>query len=455
METKKKRKYVPKVDMGGIPPMAHASGCPKSVPSPPKQNNNVDHSSSNPNLVSSSNPSSSIQAEPLNNPNFVSSSNPNLVGSSNPNLGIPSNPRSFFNKTSEELYHNRFFSRPVLLERGAQLDKMTNVNCAVIFGLRHWNSIVAINKKDKAYDGLVRIFYANIHNIEKKQDLKFKSYVRGVLFTVTPDVISKILKVRSPFIENTVTYPYKKLSNKPTNQVVATELYGRPFTAEIKKFYQKYLTNNYRVLNRIVGCNINPKGHNSNFGVHRAHLLYAIGTGISIDLPRLIFNEIVSAFEFEDKRKSLPFPILISKIIKGYGVAIHPTDTYKSPMSPFGECTLKKSLGQTNVNDPDYDDQEETETDGETDGASSEDNNRTSTSGDGDNNIVQMLNHMLAKQEELQQQMKDSLKQIREETKESLNQLREDTKESIRQLQEDTKESVKQLEIKLLTQKKK
>ncbi|CAK9141221.1 unnamed protein product [Ilex paraguariensis] len=375
METKKKRKaegkYRPKVDnTAGIwqmknkqvgdqscpkPLMVHSSGCPRA-----KQNKNVDHSSSLPNLVSSS--------------------NPNLVSSSIP---------TFFNRNSEEIYYNRFCHKPVLLERGAQLDKMTDVDCAIMFGFRHWNSIFQIDKNDKAYDELVRISYANMHDVEK-EDLKFKSYMRDVRFQVNPNLISKILNVPSPFVvENTLTYPFKNLSDQPALADVATELYRRPFNLKIETFNQRYLTNTYRILNRIVGCNINSRGHNANFGLDRAHLLYAIGKGITIDLPRLIFNKIVSAFDLGDRRKSLPFPILISKIMMHYGFVIHPTDSYKSPMTPFDEYTLKKSLGQTESYNPDdYDP-----------GAS--------TSGSGD--IVQMLKQILVNQEEMQQEMKESL----------------------------------------------
>ncbi|CAK9166033.1 unnamed protein product, partial [Ilex paraguariensis] len=92
-------------------------------------------------------------------------------------------------------------------------------------------------------------------------------------------------------------------------------------------------------------------------------------------------------------------------------------------MSPFDEYTLKKSLRQTeSYNLDDY-------------------NPGASTSGSGD--IVQMLKQILVNQEEMQQEMKESLEQLREDTKESLKQLRDDTKESLRLLWEDTKESLK------------
>ncbi|CAK9138498.1 unnamed protein product [Ilex paraguariensis] len=196
------------------PIMVHSSSCPKSVdPSHPKQNKNVDHSSSLPNLVSSS---------------------------------IPV--KNFFNRISEEVYHNRFCHRPVLLERGAQLDKMTNLDCAVIFGLRHWNSIVEIDMNDRAYDGLVRIFYANMHDVEK-EELKFKSYMRNVHFEVNLDLISKILNVPSPFIvENIVTYPFKNLGDQPTLEDVATELYddydtGASTSGDIVQMLKQILVN--------------------------------------------------------------------------------------------------------------------------------------------------------------------------------------------------------------------
>lgn len=83
------------------------------------------------------------------------------------------------------------------------------------------------------------------------------------------------------------------------------------------------------------------------------HLLYAIGKGVFIDLPLLIFDGITYAYEVQDKRRSLPFPILISKIIKIYGVVLESCDTYSTPMMKLiNDGTFNKSLGHAKVYQP-------------------------------------------------------------------------------------------------------
>ncbi|CAK9163544.1 unnamed protein product, partial [Ilex paraguariensis] len=109
----------------------------------------------------------------------------NAENSSNPisNLATSSDPIftpdiSFFNTNYKDLNDKYFYHRPLLLEKGALLDQLKDMGCDVIFALHQWNFIVDIKKTDKAYDTLVKIFYANMHDI-KKDDDKFKSLVRN------------------------------------------------------------------------------------------------------------------------------------------------------------------------------------------------------------------------------------------------------------------------------------
>ncbi|CAK9170534.1 unnamed protein product [Ilex paraguariensis] len=108
----------------------------------------------------------------------------------------------------------------------------------------------------------------------------------------------------------------------------------------------QHLTPKYRILNLIVGYNIRPIAHNADFGLDQAYLLYAIGMGMSIDLPCLIIDEIISARGTNDSQKCLSLPILISKIMEDCGVVIHSSDAYSTPMNPINGGTIKKGLGQ-------------------------------------------------------------------------------------------------------------
>ncbi|CAK9157447.1 unnamed protein product, partial [Ilex paraguariensis] len=92
--------------------------------------------------------------------------------------------------------------------------------------------------------------------------------------------------------------------------------------------------------------NISPRGHAADFGLDRAHLMYAIEKGIYSDLPCLIVDEIISVQGTKDKEQCLPFPILTSKILEDCGVVIHSSDAYSIHMNPIYGGTIKKSLGQ-------------------------------------------------------------------------------------------------------------
>ncbi|CAK9169552.1 unnamed protein product [Ilex paraguariensis] len=186
---------------------------------------------------------------------------------------------------------------------------------------------------------------------KKKCDLKFKSLVRKVSFEVTPDLVSKILGVRRPFAHNnTLTYPFNNSKYIPKLEDVYTEMEGIPnnFSESVADplFFQQHLTLKYMMLNLIVGYNIRPIGHNVDFGLDQVHLLYAIGTSMWIDIPCLIIDEFISVHSRKDRRKCLPFLILISKIMEDCGVVIHSSDAYSTPMNPIYSGTTKKSLGK-------------------------------------------------------------------------------------------------------------
>ncbi|CAK9144686.1 unnamed protein product [Ilex paraguariensis] len=118
-------------------------------------------------------PSFNTSSSPNPNPNPASSSNPNPTSLSNEDI-------SFFNDDCKHRYDNCFYNRPLLLERGVVLDELKDVGLDVIFALRRWNSSVHIKKMDKTYNTLVKIFYSNLHDIDKVNH-KFKSLVRKSL----------------------------------------------------------------------------------------------------------------------------------------------------------------------------------------------------------------------------------------------------------------------------------
>ena len=79
--------------------------------------------------------------------------------------------------------------------------------------------------------------------------------------------------------------------------------------------------------------------------VTRANLLWAIGTGKSIDLPRMMFMSICVAYNSSDLRRSVPFTGFLTELFKRYGVHIPMDLTRTEPEKPIDRFSLTRSEG--------------------------------------------------------------------------------------------------------------
>ncbi|GFZ19876.1 hypothetical protein Acr_28g0005810 [Actinidia rufa] len=78
----------------------------------------------------------------------------------------------------------------------------------------------------------------------------------------------------------------------------------------------------------------------------RARLLWAIGTGKTIDLPRIMFLSLCSTYKASDKRGSVPFTGFLTELFKRSGVHI-PVDFIRiEPEGPIDRASLSRSEGQ-------------------------------------------------------------------------------------------------------------
>ena len=66
-------------------------------------------------------------------------------------------------------------------------------------------------------------------------------------------------------------------------------------------------------------------------GVARANLLWAIGTGKSIDLPRMMYMALFAVYGSSDPRGSVPFARFLIELLKTYDV---PIPTYLTRTEP-------------------------------------------------------------------------------------------------------------------------
>ncbi|GFS36402.1 hypothetical protein Acr_00g0045760 [Actinidia rufa] len=80
--------------------------------------------------------------------------------------------------------------------------------------------------------------------------------------------------------------------------------------------------------------------------VTRANLLWAIGMGKSIDLPRMMFMSLCAAYNSSDTRGSVPFTGFLSELFKRHGVHIPVDLTMIDPEKPIDRYSLTRSEGQ-------------------------------------------------------------------------------------------------------------
>ena len=80
--------------------------------------------------------------------------------------------------------------------------------------------------------------------------------------------------------------------------------------------------------------------------LNRAHLLWAIGMGKSIDLPRYMFMQVYHAYTHPNAQGSIPFTCILTRLLKESKVKIPQDLVTQAQENPIADNTLSRSLGQ-------------------------------------------------------------------------------------------------------------
>ena len=70
-----------------------------------------------------------------------------------------------------------------------------------------------------------------------------------------------------------------------------------------------------RLFNLVMSQNLLPVSHKNTFGLRQAQFLYALMTGVSIDLPSVICNSLITMHQSKDASLSLIHPCAITHIL--------------------------------------------------------------------------------------------------------------------------------------------
>lgn len=154
-------------------------------------------------------------------------------------------------------------------------------------------------------------------------------FVCGITVEINPNYLSRFLEID---ISLDALYPIPEPDSDDMNDedntdwdVVATILCGRRREWLGGVLKQKFLTPSNHILNIFAYFNVEPKGRTSKITMETGYLLYMIRTGQPIDLPLAIFKHMLNALQGA-KTTSLPYDILVTRILFSHGVGIGPHD---------------------------------------------------------------------------------------------------------------------------------
>ena len=89
-----------------------------------------------------------------------------------------------------------------------------------------------------------------------------------------------------------------------------------------------------------------PLKHTVSMNTARARLLWAIGTGKSIDLPHIMFLSLYATYKAADKRGCMPFTGFLTELFKRNGVYIPLDFTRIEPEWAIDRASLSRFEGQ-------------------------------------------------------------------------------------------------------------
>lgn len=186
---------------------------------------------------------------------------------------------------------------------------------------------------------LAREFSASLIRIARYE---YRAYVRGVQVILTPSTLSALTR-----IPEMAQYqcPFRGGSPAPTPTAVATEITGRPYQWDGNTMIQKSeLSADYTML-WLVLCNcIIPTSYNASINLWAGRILYAIGTGMQVDVLRLLIEAISEPLETSSRY--IKSGVLITRLCRAAGVVERNNDERKPARMPVGEQTQHRSTGQ-------------------------------------------------------------------------------------------------------------
>ncbi|GFZ03389.1 hypothetical protein Acr_16g0000130 [Actinidia rufa] len=259
--------------------------------------------------------------------------------------GVDYDASRFTGQNEKKLFNKVWVRNGAVLEMKLNLVALENTGISFVqnFTTRGWINL--IKYKAESVLTLCQELMANIkHEPETEQgEEKLCSWVREKKLKVTPDTFAEIFEI--PREENPeFVFPNVGM---PDLAVVSQEflLEGDEWDGEVQ-CNKIHLKDKYLILFLFSCHSLLPLKRTVSMNVARARLLWVIGTGKTIDLPRIMFLSLCATYKALDNRGSVPFTGFLTELFKRSGVHI-PLDFIRiEPKGPIDRASLSRSEGQ-------------------------------------------------------------------------------------------------------------
>ena len=248
----------------------------------------------------------------------------------------------FLGVQNERAYRKIWVQNGVVIEREIRLNAFGDFAWEKEFADRGWLGLASF--KGECVVTLCAEFMSNVSfSVAEKGNERIVSWVRGKEIILTPDTFAHyygLRRVDSP------DFDYPDIGVPPLT-VICKELLksGETWDGVVHCSKQK-LKSRYLILFLFSCYFLMPLKRTVDMSLNRAQLLWAIGTGKSIDLPRYMFLQIYHAYTHTNPKGSIPFTCMLTKLIRDSKAKIPRDLITQDQENPIDCATLSRSEGQ-------------------------------------------------------------------------------------------------------------
>ncbi|KAI7979403.1 hypothetical protein LOK49_Contig350G00002 [Camellia lanceoleosa] len=243
-----------------------------------------------------------------------------------------------------EKYRMVYRNRTVKCEGNVVMDDFVHLGLKQMFEERGWLEIC--QGHEFATKELVREFYSNLYDWNHEK-VSAKGYLRGLRFEFTPDTIATFYHL--PRVPNS-GFPYAE-DDLPSARTVVQELCCSEYNGGDKVSHQE-MTLKARMLDKIVASSIIiPSSYTSNPSADTTLILYALFSGVQIDLAYCMWDAIFRVAWCPNGTEGLPFGSFITRWARSMGVPIGPDEEKQAKNQTINKQTERFSLAYVSRRD--------------------------------------------------------------------------------------------------------